>query len=526
MKTILTALCLGCVHFVSYTQNREIKINSTIEKVTIFQTGAQITRNAGFQCKPGDHILVISSLSDNINPDAIQLKGIGNFNITGVKYRLNYLADPEVQKDFKKISDSIRWIEKLIKIEKNATEVLKSDEEFLIANRKIGGDNNGLNLAELKNISEFVHQKYTEIKRKQLETEEKTENLQQIASKLKKQLNQLQQGQNKQVGEIVINVNCKEQNAGKILISYFANNTSWQPLYELKANDLNKPVELLYKGIVNQNTGENWQNVTLTLSSGNPALTNQKPELMPWYIDFKAIQQLRGKSYNYGMLKKQDLTGSAASVSNFNIEESLTSNEFVADQQYSLMSENIPTVIEITKYDLPASFQYFSAPKLEPTAFLNATITNWQHLGLLPGNIQIFQSDSYIGSAWLEPNSLNDTLNLSLGRDEAVRIERKEILQYTSKKTLSGKIQEQKQYEIRIKNNKKNPIKIQVEENVPISRNADLNVQILESSDAQINKETGILKWLLELNSMEEKTLKISYLIEYPKNQSIDWMPD
>src|SRR5205085_12519788 len=72
----------------------------------------------------------------------------------------------------------------------------------------------------------------------------------------------------------------------EVNLSYFARNASWKPSYDLRAKDIKGQVSLLYKASVTQNTGENWENVHVMLSTGNPTLGGNKPELVPWYLSF------------------------------------------------------------------------------------------------------------------------------------------------------------------------------------------------------------------------------------------------
>jgi len=88
------------------------------------------------------------------------------------------------------------------------------------------------------------------------------------------------------VQQVVVTVSADYATTGYLELNYMVFDAGWSPAYDLRADDITSPVKLTYKANVFQNTGVNWDNVNLKLSTINPNRSNVKPTLAPWYVDF------------------------------------------------------------------------------------------------------------------------------------------------------------------------------------------------------------------------------------------------
>ena len=171
---------------------------------------------------------------------------------------------------------------------------------------------------------------------------------------------------------------------------------------------------------------------------------------------------------------------------------------------------------------MPATYQFYSVPKLDKEVFLLAQIADWEKLNLLPGEANIIFEGTYIGKSFIDPASTHDTLNLTIGRDKRVVVKREKLMDFSSVKFLGSNKKQVFTYEITIKNNKKEAINMLVKDQYPLSQNKEIELELLESSGAAINVETGILNWELHLASGEVKKLRISYSVKYPKDKTLN----
>ena len=171
---------------------------------------------------------------------------------------------------------------------------------------------------------------------------------------------------------------------------------------------------------------------------------------------------------------------------------------------------------------MPCAYQYYAAPRLDKDAFLLGEMSGWEKLNLLPGEANIMVEGTYIGKSYIDPNSTQDTLNLTLGRDKRIVVKKEKITDYSSVKFLGANKKEVFTYQITVKNNKKEKIQLLLKDQYPISSSKEIEEEWLESSGASVNKDTGILTWKLELAPGESRKYKVSYSIKYPKDKTLN----
>jgi hypothetical protein len=196
-----------------------------------------------------------------------------------------------------------------------------------------------------------------------------------------------------------------------------------------------------------------------------------------------------------------------------------TATVYEIHERYSLETDGKTTTIGIREMDLSASYEYYAAPKIDPSAFLTAKITNWQDYDLQSGEVSLYFEGTSLGKTYIDLATSPDTLSLSLGKDNAVKISRKLIREYNAKQFIGSNRNDSRQYEISIHNTKRVPINITVVDQIPVSVTKDIVVEDANAKDAKLDKETGIATWIFALQPSEEKKMEISYHVKYPKDR-------
>ncbi|WP_165929553.1 DUF4139 domain-containing protein [Pseudocnuella soli] len=198
-----------------------------------------------------------------------------------------------------------------------------------------------------------------------------------------------------------------------------------------------------------------------------------------------------------------------------------TTTVYAIEDKYTLETDGKTTIIPIRKLAVPALFEYYAAPKLDPAAFLTAKITSWQELDLQPGEASLFFEGTYLGKTYLDLANAGDTLGLALGKDNGIRVQRKLVKEFTAKRLIGANRTETKAFEITVRNNKRIPITVIVEDQFPVSVNKEIEVDEQKAPDAQWDRETGLLTWNVSLAPSEEKKLTSSYRVRYPKDRKV-----
>jgi len=201
--------------------------------------------------------------------------------------------------------------------------------------------------------------------------------------------------------------------------------------------------------------------------------------------------------------------------------ENTTSVEFEVEIPYTLLSSNKSTTVEVSRYEIPATYEYFCIPKIDKDAFLLASITQWEKYNLLEGEANIFFENTFVGKTILDTRNVSDTLSLSLGRDKSISVNRQKVHEYNTKKFLGSKAETTRTWEITIKNNKSLPVSMVLFDQIPVSTTQEIEVIPETLSNGELNKENGEVKWKITLPSYENKKINLQYKVRHPKDKSL-----
>ena len=218
--------------------------------------------------------------------------------------------------------------------------------------------------------------------------------------------------------------------------------------------------------------------------------------------------------------KKREVKESIQTVTT-SIQYQPTTLLYKIEDAYTLETDGKTTTISIKQLQIPAVYQYFSAPKTEPSAFLTAQILNWKDYDLQSGEASLYFEGTYLGKTYIDLGSINDTLSLSMGKDNGVRVARKLLSKYSSRKFIGSNRTELRHYEIAVQNTKRDTIAITVSDQFPVSTIKEISVEDQEAAEGQVDKNTGIVIWKLILPPGQEKKLTISYSVKYPKDKKL-----
>lgn len=598
---------------------KEAILSTTIKEATVFMQGAQVTRTGKVNVDAGKSIIKVKSLSPYLNEKSVQVKADGDFTILSVNHKLNYLADEKRDAQL----DSLQQLEQALALQisqqKARTEVLKEKQSVLGANKNLSGANSTVTLAQLKQAIEFYDKELSEIKSEELKVLEQIKQLEERRVKLTKQIQTMNQETDLPHSEIEIRVEAKSRTVGDFTLTYMVNNAGWFPKYDIRSKDIETPIELRYKAEVYQNTGEDWHNIRLRFSNGNPNKSGVAPQLRPWYLNFARNTVFKRPSYetlsikhgsvsgrvmdengeplagvtvlvmgtnigsitdiggNYSLTLPNGATdlmfsfigyetqtlpitseqinvrmnpdlmelsevvvvgyGIAGRVPGVSVRdaprakkaetvttttiENPTTVEFEVETPYTIKSNGEKMTIDLSTYDIAATYKYYAVPKIEKEAFLMAEITNWDQYNLMEGEANLYFEDTYVGRSILEATLLKDTLSISFGRDRNIAFEREKIKDYTKKRAIGSNQIENIGLKTTIKNKKSQPIKVTIFDQVPVSAISDIVVSATEVSNGKLEEGTGIITWEINMQPQEQRELILQYEVKYPRRESV-----
>jgi len=521
---IISLLILSFFNHVNASEEQFIKANVT--GVKVFLRGAEITHSAKVKLEKGKSDLIFTDVAQNIDPNSINISAKGDIVILAVNQKIDYLKLPEKSKQIKMLEDSLEILNKNLSSKQNEIEVLKAEIDLLNANKEIGSKEKGVTVIELQKFAEYFRKRLTEIKNRITEISLEIKNIQKNIDRITKQLNELNNNINKPVNELVVSASAKSKCEAEFVISYLISDASWQPVYDIRVNKLDSLAILNYKASIKQNSGLDWENIAIVLSTRNTIQNNNKPELYPWFVDFERpiLRKdigLSQKVFSPMSAVVESTTESESLADYFEVTQSQLSAEFVPSIMYSIPSDNKSHIIELQNFSIPATYEYYAVPKLDNNAFLVAYLSRWNEFNLLPGELNIYFENSFVGKTFINPFTSKDTLTISLGRDQNISCSKQTIKDFTESKFLSSDIERTFAYEIKLKNNKTIPVKIIVEDQIPISKNEQIKVKLIDSDKGSYFENDGKIRWIIELKASETANRKLIYSVRYPKDKII-----
>jgi uncharacterized protein (TIGR02231 family) len=562
MNKILTLVSCFALAAVSWATEKET-VKSKITEVTVYTQGAQVFRTANYTVKPGVTEIIIDHVCSSLDPKSLQVKATGNLVILDSKYTLFYPKPEEIpsdqisvksQKEIKIWEDSLRFLDYELQDLQDEINVLNATKQILINNGAMKGQgkvNDSIQLLKQaidyytikmndlnKQLSKLNRRKYTKDERRKV-----------IAQKIQDLRNHHNSGktpvQSGPIHRIVVTVNSNEVVTGKLNFSYIVSGAGWVPLYDIRSDINTGKVNLNYKANVFQKTGTDWENVRLTISTNNPYQNKTRPTLSPWYLDYqvysqqdmysnapqvtRSLNEISVKNEKRSLANGKDqsfysVDRDARTAADFTtMVNQMISAEFRIDLAYSIKSNNEQYMVLISNTDLEASYKYYTVPKLDASVFLVAQISKLDQLQLVPAKANIFFDGTYMGETFINPNSMDDTLYLSLGKDPNLVVKRTLVQKDSRERIVSNQKEKSNSFTIELKNNKSINATVVIQDQIPVTQNTDIIIEAEDTGKSKYNPVTGLMEWEVTLKPKESKTVGFKYKIKYNKDQKLNF---
>ena len=562
MKSILITAAL----FISTFTFAADTLSSNIKKATVFLSGAQVFRETkSVTIKKGVNEVIIKDVSPYLNQSQIQAAAkTGNFLILDVQYQTEYIAPisapptivpEEIQKEITWLNDSLLFIGFEKERIKSKLNNLNEEKRMVTQNQLIKSGGISDTLPEFREIVEFYRAKLDEINELIHKWKKKEHYVSARETKYRARLNELN-NYNRHVGQpirpastryhILVTTYSDVQTTGKISVNYLVPNAGWIPAYDLRANNTTDPMIVTYKARVFQNSGEDWDKVDLVLSTYNQTSYIAKPTLGIWRLDYtvnKRQQSTPGQIQMYSQnfnsqVEMEEYAKNAAKESNnkdfqiqnqqfislqsmADINQNFSNVEFDVKLPYSIKSDGSQKLMVITNEKVDARYLHYMLPRANKNAFLVAKLGEWENLSLLPGPANIYFNHTIVGSVNINPSTMSDTMEITLGKDEGIVANRKKIGEEIDNTALGKRQKKTLTFEIEVRNVSRAEVELTLEDMIPITSNEEIKIK-LEDGDGAIHDEaTGKLTWKLKLAPGVKTKLKFSYSVEHDKDKPI-----
>ena len=279
---LLLSICAAAAAPVS----GQTKVKTSVEKVTLFIDGAQVTRTEQVDIPAGNSTLIFTGLSPYLDDKSMQVAAKGRFTVTAVNRLFNHTDSLERSARQQALEQELANIRQQQKKQQAAREVIDAESDLLKVNCSVGNRNAATPLAAIKELNEYYASRMEELKRRTLELEGQLKTLSEREQQVLADLTQLGGRQTAPMSEVEVRIESPAACKGVFTLTYYVRNAGWFPSYDIRSGGLSEPVEISYKANIFQNTREEWKNVDLTLSSSNPTTGSIAPQLKTWWLDY------------------------------------------------------------------------------------------------------------------------------------------------------------------------------------------------------------------------------------------------
>jgi len=520
-------MLLIAVFFINHAGAQIITTKPQVYAVTVYMLGAELHCSAEAVLPKGKCTVLLPGLSPQLNAGSIRFS-IENSDATilSVSSRINYLNGQGDNKKIRLLKDSVELINDRLTRIAMSRETFVKEKDLLFKNQSIGGTENGVKVEEIQRSADFFRLRSNQINDELFVLAKNESKYRETLARLMAELDELNATYNPPSSEIELSVLSQREEKIKFDFSYMVSGCGWAPKYDIRADGVDKPIQMVYRANLFNNSGVDWNDVKIKLSTAEPGKSATKPILDKWALNYGYDVQDASESnvmnYDQRMTIEATKVEGAAIAGYETIRVDELSQEFEIAVPYTILSDSKAYTVDVNTFDLPAVFEYSAIPKMDRDAFLVARITDWNKLNLVSGHASVFYAGTFVGQSYINTSTVADTMSISLGRDKRIIIKRAQKMEDSKSQVIGSSIKETFMYEIIVRNNKECAVNITLQDQVPVSQNSDITVDVINISGGTLDPLSGIITWKMTLQPSETKLLILNYSIKYPKNQRVD----
>lgn len=549
---LTTSLVVFTVLAVHPARAVDVAAASAVDAVTVYPDGASVTRVVTLDLPAGDNSAVLKDFPLTLDPSSLRVEGEAGTKLTiGAIDAKPPRAAPPV---------NLPELDKRIEALKDERVNLQGAIDAAAARRKfaerfaqtspagIGDKGEARPIAEWRAAFAAVGEEIASADSAIRDAERKQRELDREIARLEQ--DKAQKPPNKM--EVRIELSAAAATKATLRVTYSVRNARWAPLYDARLDtgtkDRKPALELVRRAEITQNTGEDWSNVALAVSTVRTARGGSAPDLKPLVVQYPqpprpmamgsamdhaaapaaappAQRMLRsaGKSEDPAMEKAVEQQA-AAEISGFQV-------VFKLPGRVSLGAGEGAKGLRVSSANIAPDLTVRAVPVIDPTAFLEASFKQTEDAPLLPGRIAIYRDGVFVGRGLMAAAAKDETVRLGFGADEKIKIERSVLkrnegsagLIVTTSKT------DERAFKTTVRNGHDFPIRIAIEDQLPVSENEDIVVEMLPSTTApsatNIRDKRGVLEWAYVAKAGEVRDINFAWRIRWPKDKSVVMAP-
>ena len=550
----------------------DLKANSTIDAVTVFPEGAEITRVAKVSLTPGDQTIVLRDLPAGLIGDSVRIQGeaAGKVEIGSVDTRVFYLSEDNatVSEDArKKMQDQLQVLVDKLSGLQTAVDVANTQKQLVtmlvnLPQRPPAPGPGAATDPDWGSLVTLIGERLTQANKAiadaqagQRDTAKKIEDLQ-------RQLNEQPQAQEQRT-EVKIHVASTAAQETTLRVRYQIPAAAWYPIYDARLDSGDgsaaPKLSLIRRAIVSQQTGESWDDVQLALSTTRPQAGTTAADLVPLSVDFsgqelaydavasspaklaKALDEKARKDSEEagGMVAGQAAPAPVAQMADkpksiaANVEQRRATTittafqaVYVITDRQSIKSGVGDKRVQIDIKELVPSLAVRAVPKFSETAYLYAKFKLDAETLLLPGTTSLFRDGVFVGRGDVPQLTGGEEHELGFGADDKVRIKFANLGRKAGETgIISTSKTDTQSFKMTVKNLYARPISVRILDQLPVSVNEQIKVDMLAGTSSptarDVDDKKGLIAWDLKLEAAQSADLAFGYQVSWPNGKGV-----
>ena len=564
-RVALSVLLGGSIFISLPAKAEEIVVDSHVVAATVYNDRANLTRSAKVEIPAGAHTLVFEGLPLNIFTDSLRAQGSSSADVVfgALEHKRDSSEDYIVPKE-KELNAKIETLGDENKVHHADKRALITARTFLESLGRTSSlrENEEIAKLELKpgewaNAADSLTVKLAENIKADLALDIKIRTAQRKIEKLRNELRGLRTG-HKQSYSVTLPLETSKATTLDVDLLYQISNVSWQPTYDARLDVKSGELELIQYGSLRQKTGEDWEDIILTLSTAQPSRGAGQPDLPSKWVSIYKAQHDRtrrskgGNTFGFAanvkssapmltmgdgmMLDEEEMIDGGMGIPLEKKEAHFQSakintegfiGEYVIPGPVDVKADGTKAKVMIGSFETENTLEVQVKPQLSTQGYLVAKATLKGEAPVLPGKVSLFRDGAYIGQSYTKMLRQGDETQLAFGIDDNISVTRKTL---KDKRSESGMISVssvlERSFITRIKNLHKKPVSLVILETVPVSQDERISVSILKGKTSQgyesdVDDVKGLLRWATKLEPGKEAKVTLGWQVSWPKDQVI-----
>jgi uncharacterized protein (TIGR02231 family) len=525
-------------------------LDAPITDVTVFTDGARVLRAGVTQLPAGPRSLLVGTLPASADTASVRVAARGHdLSLLNVEVHRRVSAEPLREQAARLRAEVERWRDAVQALDDedaaeqaglgfltHLSEAAATSLARAVSSGRAGYD-------ELSGMAGHLSASTANTLARRREIAARKRAAQQELAAAEARLRAAEQGGGRQIEfvEVTVDLEARADTEAEIDLTYHVSGASWRPLYDLVLDG--ERLNVSYLAEITQQTGEDWPEAALVLSTTRQGQSRTLPELSPWYIGRPQPRRAPAAMMLRAGMAKESAPGApapdepgavafTAASASLRPEarmlaakpaegESGAGFSYTVARPLAVPGDGGPHKTLVAKFDADAVLDYLTVPVLAPEAYLRATVTNGALL-LLPGRARIFHGAQFVGETRLDIVAPGEEFEVQLGVDDQIKVERKLRRRTTSKALLGGTRTIDIAYEITVDNHRDRKATVSVHDHIPVSSDGDIKVRARETTPPPAETDDlGELTWNLALAPRASATIKHRFTVEHPAQAAV-----